>query len=321
MKNFVSTIFLFLTLFLGSNVFAQPYQAGLEGVIEGESGPISGAVVQIYQGSKLINTITTGPDGRYMTQLPINGDYTISVSKPPDYVNKKFLVSTKGITPERANEKLNPIVAEIGIRKKVEGVDYSLYNQPMNKFFFDTGKDKFLYDEPYLQSMLAAQESIFEAEKTALDKLKNLEKNYQAALKNGDKAMGKKDYDGAIAAYTEASGLKPKEQLPKDKIAEAQKFKADDAKAKADADAKKKAEEEAKAKAEADAKAKAEAEAKAKAEAEAKAKAEAEAKKKAEAEAKAKAEAEAKAKAEAEAKAKAEADAKAKAEAEAKAKA
>ena len=99
----------------------------------------------------------------------------------------------------------------------------------------------------------------------------------------------------------------------KEKEAEEERIKAEQAEAQA------KAEAEAQAKAEAEAQAKAEAEAKAKAEAEAKAKAEAEAQAKAEAEAQAKAEAEAQAKAEAEAEAqaKAEAEAQAKAEAEA----
>ncbi|MFY8185278.1 MAG: carboxypeptidase-like regulatory domain-containing protein, partial [Bacteroidia bacterium] len=303
MKNKFSKLFAVILFFLAGKILAQPYQPIIYGSVDDEKGPTAGVVVQVYQGSKLISTTTTGSDGKYTLQLPLNGDFTVSLNKP-DFVNKKYVVSTRGISPERANEKFNPVIAETGIRKKLDGIDYSLYNQPMNKFFFDGTKDKFEFDKPYLEQMMSAQESILDAEAAALEKLKNLDKNYQAAIKNGEKALAKKDYEGAIAAYTEASGLKPKEQLPKDKIVEAQKFKADSEKAKADEAAKKAADEAAKKKAAEDA-------AKAKADAEAKAKAEAEAKTKADLEAKAKADAEAKAKADAEAKAKAKADAEA----------
>jgi len=194
MKKNISRLFVILLLLFVGKVIAQPYQPVIDGRVDDEKGPTAGVVVQVYQGSKLISTTTTGSDGRYTLQLPLNADFTISLTKP-DFVNKKYLVSTRGITPERANEKFNPVLAETGIRKKLDGIDYSLYNQPMNKFYFDGTKDKFEFDKPYLEQMMAAQESILEAEAAAMEKLKNLEKNYQAAIKNGKKAMAKKDYD------------------------------------------------------------------------------------------------------------------------------
>ena len=53
---------------------------------------------------------------------------------------------------------------------------------------------------------------------------KQLEENYKAALAKGDKALTTKDYTAAKGAYTDAAGLKPNEQLPKDKIAEVDKL-------------------------------------------------------------------------------------------------
>jgi hypothetical protein len=58
---------------------------------------------------------------------------------------------------------------------------------------------------------------------------------YNAAIKKGDDALAAKTYDAAKAAYTEASGLKPTEQYPKDKLKElAARGKYDAAIAKAD---------------------------------------------------------------------------------------
>jgi len=53
------------------------------------------------------------------------------------------------------------------------------------------------------------------------------EEKYKAAIAKGDAALGQKDYNGAKTAYTEASGLKPSEKYPKDKLAEIDKILAD----------------------------------------------------------------------------------------------
>jgi len=52
---------------------------------------------------------------------------------------------------------------------------------------------------------------------------KLLEEKYKAAIAKGDAALGKKDYTIAKAGYTDALGLKPAEQYPKDKMAEVEK--------------------------------------------------------------------------------------------------
>ena len=53
------------------------------------------------------------------------------------------------------------------------------------------------------------------------------EEKYKAAIAKGDAALGQKDYNNAKTAYTEATGLKPSEKYPKDKLAEIDKILAD----------------------------------------------------------------------------------------------
>ncbi|MGZ4116687.1 MAG: hypothetical protein ACXVPY_04375 [Bacteroidia bacterium] len=64
-------------------------------------------------------------------------------------------------------------------------------------------------------------------EKDKLAKEKELNDKYNAAIAKGDKALAAKDYTTAKAGYTDASGLKPTEQYPKDKLAEIDKAIAD----------------------------------------------------------------------------------------------
>ena len=327
-KRFFLLIFFFSGILAKAQTPPPPtiYQIPVQGkIVDDGDSPIPGSVIQVYSGSKLVATTTTGADGKYTFQVPVNSDYIISVTGP-GMVTKKFMISARGIPPERTQEPFNTIEATVGLWKKIDGVDYSVLTQPTNKYYYNPDKQKLEYDKSYLDQMLQLIDQIREKEKEIEKNKKDADKNYQAALKKGDAAFSKKDWANAKSAFAEASGLKPAEVYPKTQMAAidaAMKAEAD-AKAKADADAKAKADAEAAAKKKAadEAAAKAAADAKAKADADAKAKADAEAaaKKKAADEAAAKAKAEADAKAAADAKAKADADAKAKADAEAAAK-
>ncbi len=335
-KRFFLLIF-FITGILAKAQTPPPiiYQIPVQGkIVDDGDSPIPGSVIQVYSGSKVVATTTTGADGKYTFQVPVNADYIISVSGP-GMVTKKFMISARGIPPERINEPFNTIEATVGLWKKVEGVDYAALNQPTNKYYYNPDKQKLEYDKAYLDQMLQLIGQLREQEKNLEKNKAAAEKNYQTAIKRADVSFGKKDWANAKSAYQEAGGLKPTENYPKLQISAIEaaikadadaKAKADaDAKAKADADAaaKKKAADDAAAKAAADAKAKADADAAAKAKVDADAKAAADAKAKADADAKAKADAEAAAKKKAadDAAAKAAADTKAKADADAAAKA
>ena len=293
--------FLFFLVTSSLPYLAQTIPLRFEGNVTDESSNLVGATIQITQGGKVVQSAMTDGSGNYFFSLPLGAEYLVVVSKD-GYVSKKFSVNTLGVPPEKATSKFADIEASLSLFKRYEGVDYSLLNQPLNKYSYNPYKDNFEYDKAYLEQMIAGMQTIKEAEKAAKNKEKEKEANYQASIKAGDKAFGKKEWQGAIGNYQSALVIKPTETYPKEQITNINKIIADaEAQAKAAAAAKAKAEAEAaaKAKAEADAKAKAEADAKAKAAAEAAAKAAAEkaaadklAKEKADAEAAAKAKAE-----------------------------
>lgn len=92
--------------------------------------------------------------------------------------------------------------------------------------------------EQYPKDKLAEIKALLEdlAKKEAENKQKEL--NYQAAITNGDKSMGLQKYDVAKQAYETASGIKPDEQYPKDKLKEIETILADLAKKEAESKAK-----------------------------------------------------------------------------------
>ncbi len=251
MSSILKKIFIFHCFFLLSNLWGQSNLLNIHGEITEHDEPAESAVVTVYSGSKVVQTQVTTAEGRYQLDLPLNVDYTIVISKQ-GLMSKKFFVSTKGIPPEKMTEPFNPVEASVDLFEKVEGVDYAILNQPLNKCFYNQDENKFQYDIEYKNQMLDALAQLDKAMEEALKKQKDLEKNYMAQLKAGEKFYGKREWDAAIASYKQAQTLKPNEPLPKEKIAEIERLKATEAElAKKNSDeaaalaAKKKAEEEA----------------------------------------------------------------------------
>jgi hypothetical protein len=352
LKTMIFNRFIAILLLLSGQIFvaqnnASSTQVTFAGIISDDMGNVSGANLQVTENGKAVTNVVSSAAGEYLFTIPFGGNFLIVVSKE-GYVSKRFMVSTIGVPPDKQAEKFPTIKADIGLNKRYEGVDYSLLNQPINKFSYNPQRDNFEYDKPYLEQMLAGLNAIKDAEKAAKNRMKELEARYNAAVKEGDKNFGKKDWVTAVGNYQKALDIKPNEHYPKAQIENINKLSAEAAamakanseakeqadKAKRDADAIAAAEKLAKDNAEAQARAKRDAEAKARLiaenEAKSKAKADSEAtitKSTAEAEAKAKAAFDAKkaadllaaqSKADAEAKNKAEAEAKTKAEIEAK---
>ncbi|MEK6616310.1 MAG: hypothetical protein AABZ32_09400, partial [Bacteroidota bacterium] len=77
--------------------------------------------------------------------------------------------------------------------------------------------------EQYPKTKLAEIDKLLGADEAEKQK----EQQYKDAIARGDKGLGAKDYTHAKSAYQEASGMKPNEAYPKNKIAEIDKIIAD----------------------------------------------------------------------------------------------
>jgi hypothetical protein len=174
---------------LGAQVAKNP-SIDLEGTILSENRTLQGALVNVTRDGKPFTSFLTDIDGSYNLYLPMGSEYVVTVSKK-DYVKKMYTVSTTGVSSESAQKKFPVIVADVELFLFYDGVDYSIFNQPMNKYYYNPKKDNFEYDKAYLKYMLAKVEEVRKAEKQAMmlasskgetDK-KNAELAQQAALK------------------------------------------------------------------------------------------------------------------------------------------
>ena len=116
-------------------------------------------------------------------------NYLISISKN-NYVQKYFSVSTKGIPQDRAGVKLPAIKADVDLFKYYDGVDYSMFDEPISKFFYSSKKGNFDYDKEYLKAKKEEMKKVKLAEKKAIQLA--LQKN-AAKQKELEKSPEKKE--------------------------------------------------------------------------------------------------------------------------------
>jgi hypothetical protein len=129
--------------------------------------------IKVYNNNKLITTKTTDSIGHYSLTFNLDSVYIIELSKD-SFITKKYEVCTKELTKARLSEPINKIIAETEMHKMIDGVDYTHYQKPMVKFFYNKKTGKFEYDTKHFAKSFEAQKAITEKEKKA---------NYKAKLK------------------------------------------------------------------------------------------------------------------------------------------
>lgn len=138
-------------------------------------------------------------------------------------IQKLLLVAeadkANALKEKETSEKYNAVIAAAD--KALAGKDYTNasagYNsalglKPAEKY----PKDKLAEIEKIMAEMAAKEASV----KEKVNKANELNEKYTAVIEKADKAFGEKSYATAQAIYSEASGIKPAEKYPKDRMME-----------------------------------------------------------------------------------------------------
>jgi hypothetical protein len=181
--------FLVILLFCFNANYSQDVTVDFEGRVSNDNMTLSESIVQVLQDGKLLTSFKTDQNGSYNIYLPLGSDYLISISKN-DYVQKYFSVSTKNIPQDQAGVKLPAIRADVDLFKYYDGVDYSMFDEPINKFYYSSKKGNFDYDKEYLKAKKEEMRKVKLAEKKAIQLA--LQKN-AAKQKELEKSPGKKE--------------------------------------------------------------------------------------------------------------------------------
>ncbi|MBP8033172.1 MAG: hypothetical protein KAZ71_01175 [Bacteroidia bacterium] len=212
-----------LMLLLCTNIsFSQNLTVDFEGKVSHETAVLSEVIVQVLQDGKLLTSFKTDQTGNYNVYLPLGSDYIISISKN-DYVQKYFSVSTKGIPTNQAEIKFPTIRADVDLFKYYEGVDYTMFDEPVNKFYYNNKKGNFEYDKDLLKEKKEAMKKVKLAEKQAIlaalrkneEQQKQLEKSAKPAVAKKEKlAEEKKVLDEKLAKQSLMMKLIEEDEKP-----------------------------------------------------------------------------------------------------------
>ena len=109
---------------------------------------LKGATVELRSGAKVLEKITTSKSATFEYQLDFGRVYTIYVMAE-GYATQFVEVNTKGLNEQDKYYDYDYTGINMRVSTFKEGVDYSLFEQPVKKILFDAEQQGFVSDEEY----------------------------------------------------------------------------------------------------------------------------------------------------------------------------
>ena len=180
--------------------------------IETSESKLAGATISLYKGSALVTQMQSDGNGEFIIEVPSNGDYMVVVTYPGCNA-KRFSVSTMGVPDAIVNDKYSPSFGIEGVvmAKGIQGVDYSILQQPLVKIGFVEKGKKFNHNEAYTNQMLGELMSLRNVENAKME-------SFTSTNNIGDIALNKGDCATAKASYEKAMTIIPGERYPSDQL-------------------------------------------------------------------------------------------------------
>ncbi|MFZ4614284.1 MAG: carboxypeptidase regulatory-like domain-containing protein [Bacteroidia bacterium] len=145
----------------------------ISGRVNEEGQELQNANVLLLNNNIPVTQITTDEIGGFSFTLNTNNQYMLVFSKS-GYVSKKILVNTE-------NVPINTSVLRSGIDvelfREIDGVDFSILNQPIGEFFYSTDKKNIDYDKNYTNAIREQLEALQNAVSNRQRQIKEEQKN------------------------------------------------------------------------------------------------------------------------------------------------
>ncbi len=143
-------VIIIITLLISTSLHAQ---IGLEVPVkvDVENGNMDDVFIKLMKNGKTI--FSQSSTSRLKLRLNFNSNYTILFSKP-GYITKSVEFDTKAPADHIA-DGFDPYKIGVKLFKQYDGVNITVYNQPVGKIHFDKDLDEFNYDTDYSKSILS----------------------------------------------------------------------------------------------------------------------------------------------------------------------
>lgn len=186
-----------------------------------------GARIVILKNDIRIDEQTLNKKGRFDLKLALNTDYKLSFEQA-GYITKIVNVNTE--VPEEileSNPNFPPVKLIINLLPIVEGVDLSIFEQPIAILAYNHELDDFTFDKEYsdkiktriAQTEQAVKRQLANKGAAALEE----ERKFAGFVQKGQTAFDNKEWKNAIDNWTLALNMKPANEDVKQKISTAKK--------------------------------------------------------------------------------------------------
>ncbi|WP_321318093.1 hypothetical protein [Labilibaculum sp.] len=217
----VFSIFLFFLFSLPDLAVAQD-KYSIFGKVKIENGSIENTRITILKNAKKMESGIIDNSGKFEYELDFGNEYILEFSKK-GFVTKKVSISTfVPIDILSRDNQFPPFKFMVSLFPAYEGLDLSVFDQPMGMIMYDKELDDFDYDRDYDSQI---RDAIKKAEEEAKKRAAELEaqrlakeRAYKAAIQRGDINFNAQKYDLSKAGYKEALAIMPDEDYPKTQL-------------------------------------------------------------------------------------------------------
>lgn len=164
---------------------------------------MDGAFALVKVNGTQVKRISASASGKLEFELDFGRDYVVEFHKQY-YAAKKIEVFLANVTTEMIDIGCRGNTWHVGMVQKVDGIDYSVLDNPVGKIFFEPDEKCFGWDAEY---SLKVMDKLDELEREMEAKKAEFEK----ALAVGDKAVSKKDFETAKSSLAVAKGHFPED--------------------------------------------------------------------------------------------------------------
>ena len=214
----VFSIFLFFLCCFPDFAVAQD-KYSIFGKVKIENGSIENTRITILKNAEKMESGIVDNSGKFEYELDFGNEYIFEFSKE-GFVTKKVSISTfVPLDILSRDNQFPPFKFMVSLFPAYEGLDLSVFDQPMGMIMYDKELDDFDYDRDYDAQI---RDAIKKAEEEAKKRAAELEaqrlakeRAYKAAIQRGDVNFNAKKYDLSKAGYNEALAIMPDEDYPK----------------------------------------------------------------------------------------------------------
>lgn len=114
-------------------------------IVKGSEVPAAHAQIVVYQNKELYVAFFGGADGAYSFYLPVGFEYEVWFGGS-SFANKKLFIDATQLPEEK---KPREVTLDVSLFRAVEGVDFSILNEPYVRMAYNAESDAMRLDEEY----------------------------------------------------------------------------------------------------------------------------------------------------------------------------